>query len=741
MTELVNAIDKTLHFTEQNIRVLGTNDDTWYIAKDICVVLGFKNVTEALRHVPENHRGVTLVNPNTSQNCIKITEQAMYKLIMRSNKPTAQNFQDYVCGEILTSIRKTGQYKLEELSKVGQATEKEFIEETNKLKQDLETKEKEFIQESNKLKQLIKARDKKIKQLIEESKNIKDAFEEKEKDNKQLIEESNKLKLQLEQKIIVNENKQQNDSSVNTKEQLSKTSDGFFNCALKLANGSSVIIPMREDGMINATMLCKAHGKKLLTNYTRNKETKEYLEELSSDMRISITQLIQICKGNSSKFQQGTGVHRKVAIHLAQWLSPNFAVQVSNWVDELLITGKVELGNEKSLEELDNKFQERIIELTQEKEILKQVLDNKDQDIKTLQTDLLQEQKDVISTKKSLMKTQTKFSHRHKFREASCVYILQDPDCKYNKFKIGLTTDINQRLANDRTMIPNIKVRYIMYNYHCELFEKAIKVRCKDTLELPSHEWVFESLDNLIKIYNEIDKSNGFSSIIETDLWRYNLEPPPSEEYQEPEPVNIPTYYGTPISQISNLLSGPQVLRADYLIKNKNAPQGQRWCNGWCQCYKIATDFAKRSASPMTICIYCENMLDVAIIKVKSGLMTEKEIRKDPSKILLEPNQQICRKCETIKHTRDFDEKKRQCKQCRNIVRLKFKENFDDIVESEVKKLRSLNKYDRDKRLDKYNRDKLYKISSVCQLGRKESDRKKTILENLVKYFDNKDLA
>jgi hypothetical protein len=289
-------------------------------------------------------------------------------------------------------------------------------------------------------------------------------------------------------------------------------------------------------------------------------------------------------------------------------------------------------------------------------------------------------------------------------------------------------------------MIPNIKVRYIMYNDHCELFEKAIKVRCKENLELPSHEWVFETLDNLIKIYNEIDKSNGFSSIIETDLWRYNLEPPPSEEYQESEPVNIPTYYGTPISKISNFLSGPQVLRGDYLIKNKNAPQGQRWCNGWCQGYKMVTDFAKRSASPMTICIYCENMLDVAIIKVKSGLLTEKEIRKDPSKILLEANQQICRKCETIKHTSDFDEKKRQCKQCRNKVRNKFKENFDDIVESEVKKLRSLGKYERDKRLDSnYNRDQLFMISSVCKTGRRESDTKKIILENLINYFDTKE--
>ena len=1035
MTELVNAIDKTLHFTEKNIRVLGTNDDTWYIAKDICVVLGFKNVTEALRHVPENQRGVTLVNPNTSQNCIKITEQAMYKLIMRSNKPTAQNFQDYVCGEILTSIRKTGIYKLDEIalnigdSKVEQATEpdklkhdleakedKQFIEESNKLKQDLETKEKEnkqLVDESNKLKQLIKAKQKKIQQLIQESNNSKDAFEEKEKI---LIEESNKLRLQLEEKTKENEVK---------KMEHSQNSNGFFNCSLKLPDDSSIIIPMREDGYINATLLCKA-GRKKFNDWNRLKNTNELITALESETGFPVSQLIEGCwihpdlviqmahwispkffiqvsrwtreftmqiqeknkvleskskdkeiktiieetkqsqdslttkQQNKTNFKQssdivefkltlknntelsipvskdgyvnvtklckaggkeykhwkankeseavikaiersvgiptdliirdirtgknesrGTFVHRRLALIIAQWISadfavqvaawtdelalkleeknkvletkekeikklieetkqekltkttnglfncslklsngssiiipiredgyvnvtllckaggkdikewkknkssvhilssyfslggippsqllnstrigktqntfahpdiaiqiaqwadPYFAIQVSRWTRELLVYGKVELGNEKSSEELDNKFQERIIELTEEKEILKQVLENKDQDIKTLKTDLLQEQKDVINTKKSLMKTQTKFSQRHKFTDSSCVYILQDPDCKYSKLKIGLTTDINQRLTSDRTMIPNIKVRYIMYNDHCELFEKAIKVRCKENLELPSHEWVFETLDNLIKIYNEIDKSNGFSSIIETDLWRYNLKPPPSEEYQESEPVNIPTYYGTPISKISNFLSGPQLIRGDYLIKNNNAPQGQRWCNGWCQCYKMVTDFAKRSVSPMTICIYCENILDVAIIKVKSGLLTEKEIRKDPSKILLEPNQQICRKCETIKHTSDFDEKKRQCKQCRNKVRNKFKENFDDIVESEVKKLRSLGKYERDKRLDSnYNRDQLFMISSVCKTGRRESDTKKIILENLIKYFDTKE--
>jgi hypothetical protein len=523
------------------------------------------------------------------------------------------------------------------------------------------------------------------------------------------LEEKNKVLETKENEIktLIEETKQSQDS-LNTKEE--KLTNGLFNCSLKLLDNSCMTIPMREDGYVNVTLLCKAGGKDI-KEWKKNKSSVDILNAYFSLGGILPSQLLNSTRVGKT---QHTFAHPDIAIQIAQWADPYFALQVSRWTRELLVYGKVELGKEKSSEELDNKFQERIIELTQEKEILKQVVENKEKDIKILQTDLLQEQKDVISTKKSLMKTQTKFSQRHKFRESSCVYILQDPDCKYNKFKIGLTIDINQRLATDRTMIPNIKVRYIMYNDHCELFEKAIKVRCKDTLEMPSHEWVFESLDNLIKIYNEIDKSNGFSSIIETDLWRYNLEPPPSEEYQEPEPVNIPTYYGKPTSDINKFLSGPRLIRCDYLIKNKNAPQGQRWCNGWCQCYKIATDFAQRSASPMTICIHCENILDVATIKVENGMMTEEEIRKDPSRILLAPGQQICRECNVIKYTSDFVPKKRQCKKCRQSVRNKFKGSFDEIVEAEVAMLRSLDKYQRDKRLKIYIRDQLFKIASKC---------------------------
>ena len=96
------------------------------------------------------------------------------------------------------------------------------------------------------------------------------------------------------------------------------------------------VIPQRpRDGYINATLLCQRAGKKF-NNYHRNEQTTAFLEALSTETRIRVSDLIQIVKGGNDKLSQGTWVHPKVAINLAQWLSPRFAVQVSDWVFDWL---------------------------------------------------------------------------------------------------------------------------------------------------------------------------------------------------------------------------------------------------------------------------------------------------------------------------------------------------------------------------------------------------------------------
>ncbi len=96
------------------------------------------------------------------------------------------------------------------------------------------------------------------------------------------------------------------------------------------AIAGSIVSQRHKDGYVNATAMCQAAGK-LYGHYSENRATKAFLEELSRDIGIPISQLSQSIKGGEPQLQ-GTWVHPQIAIHLAQWCSPAFAVQVSRWV-------------------------------------------------------------------------------------------------------------------------------------------------------------------------------------------------------------------------------------------------------------------------------------------------------------------------------------------------------------------------------------------------------------------------
>jgi KilA-N domain len=111
-------------------------------------------------------------------------------------------------------------------------------------------------------------------------------------------------------------------------------------------------IRQREDGYFSATDMCQACGKRW-SNWERLDSTKEYLEALQNKnySDLSNSGLIDSRVGNLGE-ESGTWVYRKVAIRLAQWLSPEFAIQVDEWVEELLTTGKAEVAPQHPKDEL-----------------------------------------------------------------------------------------------------------------------------------------------------------------------------------------------------------------------------------------------------------------------------------------------------------------------------------------------------------------------------------------------------
>jgi len=120
----------------------------------------------------------------------------------------------------------------------------------------------------------------------------------------------------------------------------------------KITLGGIEVISRQSDGYINASQLCKA-GKKYYNDWFRLEKTKEFLTELSQELKIDILTdktekvdfggLIEINMEKSDVDEQSTWVHPRVAIQIAQWISPKFAVNVTGWIHKLLSTGSVKL--------------------------------------------------------------------------------------------------------------------------------------------------------------------------------------------------------------------------------------------------------------------------------------------------------------------------------------------------------------------------------------------------------------
>lgn len=103
------------------VRVAGTNEEPLFCAKDVATALGYSDTADAIqRHCKS---GKKVFCPHKSgmggTNMVYIPEKDVYRLIMRSNLPNAEQFQDWVCDEVLPSIRKHGGYltpdKIEEV--------------------------------------------------------------------------------------------------------------------------------------------------------------------------------------------------------------------------------------------------------------------------------------------------------------------------------------------------------------------------------------------------------------------------------------------------------------------------------------------------------------------------------------------------------------------------------------------------------------------------------------------------
>lgn len=95
---------------EAEIRVIERDGNPWFVAKDVCVVLGIRT-NDALNSLDDDEKGYDIiVSLGGPQRMAIINEPGLYSLILRSRKPQAKEFKRWVTHEVLPTIRKTGAY-------------------------------------------------------------------------------------------------------------------------------------------------------------------------------------------------------------------------------------------------------------------------------------------------------------------------------------------------------------------------------------------------------------------------------------------------------------------------------------------------------------------------------------------------------------------------------------------------------------------------------------------------------
>lgn len=100
------------------VRTVMIDGDVWFVAKDVCDILGLTNPTESLRNLSDKMKMTlegqeSILSITEDANVVRlllISEAWMYKLVFKSRKPEAEKFSDWVVGEVLPTIRKTWSY-------------------------------------------------------------------------------------------------------------------------------------------------------------------------------------------------------------------------------------------------------------------------------------------------------------------------------------------------------------------------------------------------------------------------------------------------------------------------------------------------------------------------------------------------------------------------------------------------------------------------------------------------------
>ncbi|NDE13727.1 KilA-N domain-containing protein [bacterium] len=174
--------------------------------------------------------------------------------------------------------------------------------------------------------------------------------------------------------------------------------------------------------------------------------------------------------------------------------------------------------------------------------------------------------------------------------------------------------------------------------------------------------------------------------------------------------------------------------RSALMEKNRNAPENNRFCNGFCHDYLPGNRFS----GIHTICNQCRSMVAMAERMVRQNQTTEDAVRENPMIVVPEENRlEMRRKCDTCNQHKvgtAFEFNRHTCKSCRSLQSVaRSKKQLEGYLH-DVEELKT-NPPLLENLLLGVPKDCLILIIAHYQIGRKATDRKTTMVNNLVQHF------
>jgi hypothetical protein len=180
----------------------------------------------------------------------------------------------------------------------------------------------------------------------------------------------------------------------------------------------------------------------------------------------------------------------------------------------------------------------------------------------------------------------------------------------------------------------------------------------------------------------------------------------------------------------------PQFLdRVALKEKNRNAPEGQKFCNAICQDYLPKTSFS----SVHVLCNSCRNRIHLAEKQIATQKISMQDFHKDPMVVYkTHPDgvliTKACIVCKNEKAIFQYEPNRKECKSCHGLqTTARARENVSDYI-TDIEQIKT-NMEQLEVYLEHIPKDTLILLIAHYQVGRKASDVKSTMVHNMVQHF------